>query len=356
MVDKEATQEVDATNQEVNDVEQQVREGYVEPEESHKEEFLSDREKKMMEIVDFREKEEMGEDFEAADSQEETEVVEVVKKSVDQETPIWNQEGKWFTKIKVDGEEVSVPFEDLKSSHQKDRASQKRFEDAAAYGRQIQAREQQLNAYVDKLKQHQAAQEQSSPKQEATNVEGNGVDLVKEYHDALYQDDAVKAAQLFKTLNDRGRGEPATQKIEEVVNQVLGRAMAQRQAEQERQQRWAYNKSLEDAVIEFQDGYPDIAEVPELRAIADNHTVILMDEHPEWTPSQIIQASAEYTRKWVTNNTQLTRDNTRAVRKQKIVKQPRAASATSVMVDEDDYPTSPADIIKEMKEARGQVL
>ena len=345
MDDNEATHEVDAT-------EQNIKDGYVEEvkEESQEEEFLSPREKLMREIVDGREKEEMGEEIEA--TEEEQEVEEVVVS----DAPIWNEEGKWFTKIKVDGEEVSVPFDDLKSSHQKDKASQKRFEDAAAYGRQIQAREEQLNAYVGQLKQQQAARQPPPPGQEAAQEGQDDQDLVKEYHDALYKDDAAKATQLFKTLTDRGRRQPATQNVEEVVNQVLGRAMAQRQAEQERKNRWAYNKSLEDAIHEFQEGYPDIAGVPELRAIADNQTVILMEEHPEWTPSQIIQASAEYTRKWVGDNTKLTRDNTRAVRKQKIVKQPKAASATSVMPDEDSFPTSPTDIIREMKEARGQVL
>ena len=345
MDDNEATHEVDATEQNITD-------GYVEEvkEESQEEEFLSPREKLMREIVDVREKEEMGEDIEATEEEQEVEGVVVP------DAPIWNEEGKWFTKIKVDGEEVSVPFDDLKSSHQKDKASQKRFEDAAAYGRQIQAREEQLNAYVGQLKQQQAARQQPPPVQAAAQEEQDGQDLVKEYHDALYKDDAVRAAELFKTLNNRGRSAPATQNVEEVVNQVLGRAMAQRQAEQERQQRWSYNKSLEDAIHEFQDGYPDIAGVPELRAIADNQTVILMEEHPEWTPSQIIKESAEYTRKWVGDNTKLTRDNTRAVRKQKIVKQPKAASATSVMPDEDSFPTSPTDIIQEMKEARGQVL
>ena len=347
MADNEATHTVDAT-------EKNIREGYVEEsqEEEKAEEVLSERERVMNEIVDLREKEEMGEELEATEEvEQEQEEVEVVG-----DAPIWNESGKWFTKIKVDGEEVSVPFDDLKSSHQKDKASQKRFEDAAAYGRQIQAREEQLNAYVGQLKQQQAARQQPPPTQEAAQEGQDDQDLVKEYHDALYQDDAAKATQLFKTLTDRGRREPATQNVEEVVNQVLGRAMAQRQAEQERQQRWAYNKSLEDAIHEFQEGYPDIAGVPELRAIADNQTVILMEEHPEWTPSQIIKESAEYTRKWVGDNTKLTRDNTRAVRKQRIVKQPKAASATSVMTDEESFSTNPTDIIQEMKEARGQVL
>ena len=59
MADNEATHAVDAT-------EKTIREGYVEEsqeevkEESQEEEFISPREKLMREIVDVREKEEMG--------------------------------------------------------------------------------------------------------------------------------------------------------------------------------------------------------------------------------------------------------------------------------------------------------
>ena len=350
MVDNEATQETDAT-------EQQMQDGFVEElqEESVEEEYLSPREQKMREIVESREKEELGEDVEAKSYSDHEEEAEAIEETPIPDAPIWEQEGRWYTKIKVDGEEVSVPFEDLKSSHQKDKASQKRFEDAADYGRKIQAREEQLNAYVNELKKYESSQNKPPAQREAA-TQSNNEELVKAYHDALYSDDAAKAAELFKTLTNSGRSEPATQNVEEVVNKVLGRAMAQRQAEQERQQRWAYNKSLEDAILEFQDKYPDIAGVPELRAIADNQTVTLMDENPNWTPSQTINAAADYTRKWVSENTQNARDNTRVVRKQRIVKQPKSARATSVPPEEEVFPTAPADIIAEMKRLRGQVV
>ena len=60
MADNEATHEVDAT-------EKNIREGYEEEsqEEAKVEEVLSERERVMNEIVDLREKEEMGEELEA---------------------------------------------------------------------------------------------------------------------------------------------------------------------------------------------------------------------------------------------------------------------------------------------------
>ena len=67
-------------------------------------------------------------------------------------SPFWKEDETWYTNVKVDGEDIQVPFDDLKTSHQKDRASQKRFEEAAEYGKRVQEREAQLNAYVQHAK------------------------------------------------------------------------------------------------------------------------------------------------------------------------------------------------------------
>ena len=82
MADNEATHTVDAT-------EKNIREGYVEEsqEEEKAEEVLSERERVMNEIVDLREKEEMGEELEATEEvEQEQEEVEVVG-----DAPIWNE-------------------------------------------------------------------------------------------------------------------------------------------------------------------------------------------------------------------------------------------------------------------------
>ena len=111
-----------------------------------------------------------GRDEESDDSSEDSKLVEAPEETQYAEetetrkspSPVWFNGERWLTKVKVDGDEVEVPFDDLQNSHQKDRASQQRFEQAAQYGRQIQAREQQLNAHIQQLQQQQRVQQQPS--------------------------------------------------------------------------------------------------------------------------------------------------------------------------------------------------
>ena len=267
-------------------------------------------------------------------------------------SPVWFDGERWLTKVKVDGNEIEVPFDDLQNSHQKDRASQQRFEQAAQYGRQIQSREQQLNAHIQQLQRQQRMAQQ--PSQDAAEEVEDSSDLIKKYHEALYEDDSEKASDLFKTLTDKGRVQ-ATPNVQEVVNQEIGRQFNQMQKQAEQQKQWAYHKSLEDSVKWFESEFPDVAEAAELRAIADNRTVTLTQEHPDWTPHQIIQEAAESTREWAKSFLEPDKQNERVDRKRKIVKHPKAASGSAQIGDDDPVPQTPAQIIDEMKRARGQI-
>ena len=348
MADKDATPEVDATEQEVSQGYKDDAEEVTEPTE---EEYVSEREKAMAAIAVKRDEEFQEEVDEVIASEEPEEIVE--KES----SPFWKDGDSWYTTVKVDGEDIQVPFDDLKSSHQKDRASQKRFEEAAEYGRKVQEREAQLNAYVQNMQRAQQPKKDVPPSQDAVpEVETNDSDLVKQYHQALYEDDADKAAELFtKALGNRGRSQPATQNVEEVVEEVLGRTLAQQRAQNQRQQQWAYQKSLEEAVKWFDGEYPDVAGISELRAVADNRTVALTEEHPDWTPKQIMQEAAESTRQWAKEFLSPNK-NERAERKKKIVQNPKAATGSSKIGEDEPAPQTAADIIKEMRESRGQML
>ena len=361
MADKDATQEMDATEQEVGqgykDDSEEVSD--VRIVEDVTQDFVSERDKAIEALVSKRNEEfeeEVGESLASEEPEEKQEVVDGGP------SPFFKDGESWYTTIKVDGEDIKVPFDDLKASHQKDKASQKRFEEAAEYGRRVQQREVQLNTYVQQLQKQQQQQplQQQSPPQDATPDEepvSDKKDLIKQYHQALYEDDADKAAELFGALTVKGRSAPATQNanVDEAVNEAVGRLMAQQRAEDQKRQQWAYHKSMEDAVHWFNDEYPDISKVPELRAVADNKTISLTQENPDWDPKKIIQEAADYTRQWV-NSTLPENKNERVQRKKKLVKQPKAASATSNIGEDEPEPQSTTDIIKEMREARGQIL
>jgi len=292
--------------------------------------FTSDRQKALEDIYERRSKEideEGGFDEEV-------------------ESPIWHDGEEWKTRIKVDGQELEVPFDSLKGSHQKDQASQKRFEVAAAKERQLIAREQQINQYVANLNSR-PPQQDAAEEGEVSDVD----DIVEKYHSALFEDDAAEAARLLKTLSNSGRGN-ATQNVEEVVRRAITSYDQSKKAEVEKVHRLQYQRSLEEAVRSFEEDFPDIAESPELRTVADNKTVTLTQENPDWTPAEIIKAAAEYTRDWAGT---MPKSNGRFERKKKIVRQPRSALA-SANIGSDEAPMTPSEIVQEMKKARGQLL
>ena len=355
MVKDDATQ-LDAAE---NEIEQGFKDESEETQKEFNEDELSPREKVIEELVVKRHEElneEIDEDF---SSQEVEEVEEGVISKPD---PVWQEGDDWYTTIKVDGEEIKVPFSDLKSSHQKDRASLKRFEEAAEYGRRVQNREAQLNSYVQQMQQKQQMQRQQQmrpPSQDAEPEQeqpDDSPELIKKYHEALYEDDADKAAELFKALTNKGRSEPAaTPNVDQAVQQALQRAMAQQHAQNQRQNQWAYQKSLEDAVKWFDNEYPDIANTPELRAVADNRTIELTQSNPDWSPQQIMQEAAETTRQWAKEFLSPNK-NERAERKKKIVQHPKATNASARLGEEEPVPETASDIIEEMKRVRGQVI
>tara|TARA_R110002020_G_scaffold5400_1_gene22565 strand:+ start:4100 stop:5191 length:1092 start_codon:yes stop_codon:yes gene_type:complete len=360
MADNDATQEMDATEEQ-----NVIADGYesseeiVESSESREEQYLSPREEAMKQIVNEREELFDGDAVEASASEEVIE--EVVEENAG---PVWKDGDSWYTTIKVDGEDIQVPFDDLKSSHQKDKASQKRFEEAAEYGRRVQAREMQLSNYARQMQQQKQQQQQplqnTSPSRDATpNIEPeeDKSELIKKYHQALYEDDADKAAELLTSITLSGYSKPVTQNVnvDKAVNEAVGRLMAQQRAEEQKRQQWAYHKSMEDAVKWFDDEYPDISKVPELRAVADNRTISLTQENPDWEPKKIIQEAADYTRQWVKGNLPENK-NERVTRKKRIVQQPKAANASAKIGEDEPAPLSSSEIIQQMKEARGQVL
>jgi len=213
MAENDATQP-DATEQEI---EQGFKEESEEAQEEFKEEFpeeeLSPRQKAIEELV-VKRNEEFNEEIDVEVSSEEVKeedvIINDVKVEAEKESPapVWREDDNWYTTLKIDGEDIKVPFNDLKSSHQKDKASQKRFEEAAEYGRRVQEREAQLNAYVQNMQREAAASNTTT----VTDVEpeqepDDSPDLIKKYHEALYEDDADKAAELFKALTNKGRSQ-----------------------------------------------------------------------------------------------------------------------------------------------------
>mgnify|MGYP003149679487 CR=1 FL=1 len=269
----------------------------------------------------------------------------------DPSSPVWLKDGNWVTSVKVNGEEVEVPFDGLKTSHQKDAASQQRFEEAAQREKFLVQKEQELRAYAEAL-QAEARQATPPEQDEKPELDTDYKELVTQYHQALYEDDADKAAELLQTLTT-GRTQ-ATPNVEEAVNRALQEAYARQQAEQAKHQQMQYEGSVKEAVSWFENEYPDVAGNAELRAIADNKTVTIMKENPTLAPGQIIHAAAEYAREWAHLNLNGGKGtNARVERKKKIVSEPKPARKTAKIGEDEDVEKTPSQVIEEMRQSRG---
>ena len=334
---------VDATPQDAEEVVEEVQEtidnSVQHPRDKIMEDIVASRELEVLEDMGI----------------EPEEVIQEVEEEIqheDPKSPVWLKDGNWVTSVKVNGEEVEVPFDGLKTSHQKDAASQQRFEQAAQRERFLAQKEQELRTYAEAL-QAEVQQESLPESDESPEPDADYKELVSQYHQALYEDDADKAAELLQTLTT-GRTQ-ATPNVEEAVNKALSQAYARQQVEQAKQQQMAYEGSVKQAVAWFENEYPDVAGNPELRAIADNRTVTIMKEKPSLAPGHIIHAAAEYAREWAHLNLNGGKGtNARTERKKKIVSEPKPARKTAKIGEDEELEKTPSQVIEDMRKSRGQ--
>ena len=334
---------VDATPQDAEEVQETTDHTVQRPRDEMMEDIVASREIDVLEEI-------VGEEAMEEIMAEEEGVEEEIQQE-DPKSPVWLKDGNWVTSVKVNGEEVEVPFDGLKTSHQKDAASQQRFEQAAQRERFLAQKEQELRTYAEAL---QAEEQESLPKSDGSpEPDSDYKELVSQYHQALYEDDADKAAELLQTLTT-GRTQ-ATPNVEEAVNKALSQAYARQQVEQAKHQQRAYEGSVKQAVAWFENEYPDVAGNPELRAIADNRTVTIMKEKPSLAPGHIIHAAAEYAREWAHLNLNGGKGtNARVERKKKIVSEPKPARKSAKIGEDEPVEKTPSQVIDEMRESRGQ--
>ena len=250
----------------------------------------------------------------------------------------WSEElNAYVAKIKVDGEEQEVPFDEVVSSAQKVKASGKRFEEAAA----MKQYAEELRAEAERIRQERR---DTPPPQEDEVDDDSLKEIIKQYHKALYDDDEEKAIELLQQI--RGRG-TATQTVDAETTRRLIQQEIRQQQEQERNER--FQRDVTIAQRRFEEEFPDIANDEVLRGIADQKTVEIMNSEPDLTPWEIISRASEQTREWMGS-----RSGTRHERKRSAEAQPSSSSVTSTSDREDDKPLTRSDIINELKQARHQ--
>ena len=281
---------------------------------------------------------------------EESETHPVVEE--DFSNPLERRGDDWYVNAKVNGENTSVPWEQVVSQYQKNTAADQRLQQASDRQRELADYEEKMNAYRAQLdaqtRQLSAtdASEEESPSSDATDA------LYEQYHDALFQGDEVKASGLLKKIRSADR-QPA-QQVD--VSSIIEQTKAEMREEEKQARERGYEMRRKQAVEMFHSEYPDVAQDTGMLAVADRRSAELYSENPTRDPWDIMQECANYAQDWLKTKVDSMgggpKEESRAQRKQNLDEVvPR--NVKSHIGDDMEEPTY-SDIIAEMKQGRGQ--
>jgi hypothetical protein len=252
----------------------------------------------------------------------------------EQPTPEPEANGKRMVKVKVDGEEIDVPEDEVIRSYQKDSAASKRLEAAAAKMREVEERERALNEREAQLSRQTQAQPDSTEPPPSTD------DAAQQFLDAMYEGEGDKAKEALKKLLPQGRQE-TTQQVD--VNAIVPTVAQQVRAQIER----------DNALEKFSKDYEDIVSDPYLASVADNFLKAELDANKDKTYGEALEEAGKQTRDWLKKLTP-TPSTTRSeilAKKEQIDTVP-TTNATSGGIGEQKE-ESASETITAMRKARG---
>jgi hypothetical protein len=244
--------------------------------------------------------------------------------------------------VKVDGVEQRVPRDKVLDAgirtYQKEAAADKRLQDASARIRQLEAYEQQLREREAKLNE-QLPQKDAAPQQDDDGDD----DAYRRAAEALYSGDEEEAAKALKLLVNSGRSKEPTQSFD--TNRIVQEAVALTR----------YEMALESAKESFFSEYSEIVEDPVLYRLADENSAKLQDEHPDWSPKQILMESGKLVRDWVNThgggNHAEAEPSNKEERKRNI--KPVRSAGGSIPRKQEPRPPTRSDIVQQMRKSRG---
>lgn len=206
--------------------------------------------------------------------------------------------------VKVNGRERQVPKSKVDAAggidaYQKNAAASELLNQASAERRRVQeeadrlaARERDLVAREQRMQEGQANQ----PDRNAGLPEKSGDKkaLARQYHDAMLDGDIDKADELLLQLNATPQATAINP--EEVADRAVQRARAEIENDQRQKRIADLEADRLKAVSEYDTKHKDLT-APEARTMVDDMTLTVMRDHPDWTPTQIIDEAAGRVRK-----------------------------------------------------------
>lgn len=256
----------------------------------------------------------------------------------------YERDGKAYMRLKVDGQEQEIELSKVKATAQKNLAADRRLAEAAAREQGLQERERIL------LQRETALQQVQSKPPEVSGASDDVEAKVESTLDAIYSgdEDAAKKA-LIELMAGRQQPTQAGLTPDDIDNRVRQATQAAI-AQQEKQ------RQLNSAVKRFQTEFNDIAGDPELWRMADNYTIDVANEHPDYEPYQIMQAAGNKVRDWLKQHRTDPSLSDRTERKRQAMRTVAGASRPAQLGKDEPPAKTRSNVLDDMRRARGQMI
>ena len=327
------------------DVEDEKRE-YVDP--PFQVEDKEEDEKRPVDSVEPPEEEELSERDRIAKKYQEREYGEGDEEPEQEPEPEPDE-----VEVKVNGRTRMVPREKVEAAggidvYQKRLAAEEGMQTVADERKRLQQERQEFQQWQQEQMQKLQTQQQPPPVQGGASArqsppEGDSKILAQQYREALYDGDDDKADEIFAKMAAKGtQQQAAIPDPDQIAAQAVERFRKEMQKEQ-------YEKEVAKGQQMFEEKFSDIAQDPRLYDMANAETIRLQQEHPDWSPVQIIEEAGTRIQQWAgSRGMAATKDK---VERKRAMNIPRTASGRFGQAPE-PQPESNSDYVSRLRKQR----
>lgn len=262
-------------------------------------------------------------------------------------SPIYERDGEQYMRIKVNGEEREVPLAQVQVTMQKHTAADLRLQQASERLREVEARERHLQQQAQQIQQQQRL---PVPGVDGADSEALMADA-RAIIDGLYEGDTDSATEKLAQLL-AGRQAPTLDPhmIQQQAEQAALRTIEQRE----------YMSDLTKGQEQFAAEFPAIVADDRLFTMADQATIRLSQENPNWSPTKVLMEAGKQVDGWLKSQRGEGQQpaailSSREANKQQLKPLPASQrNAAHVPPREPVVDSSPTGVIARMRGMRGQ--
>ncbi len=264
---------------------------------------------------------------------------------------------KAYLRTKIDGKETLVPLDAVRDTIQKHESADAQFRHNASVREDLARREQAVAE-----REQQFVQQPTPIAPLPTGVDDQALlegakDVIKNLYNGDEDDAAKKLVEVISSARVAEQATTPAVDPEELARNAAAIATKERREEDR-------VKDVKAGWNQFTTDYPDLVADDDYFAVVNRLSDVVIAEHPDWTPGQVMLEAGSRTRAKLNLPTpgQAAADpapeleNDRLDGKRNLVRQPqqRLEVQPTVDADDDNKPQTNAEIFADLKRSRGQ--